>query len=71
MKTRIDELIRASAALALCVVAAGCATLETALENRVLCSLDRKQMAFISWYGPLGVGAKIAPADAVLCGSKP
>lgn len=45
----------------------GCASLETALENRVLCSLDRQQMAFISWYGPLGVGAKVAPADAVLC----
>ncbi len=43
---------------------AGCSTLDRVMENRVACSLDRSQGAFISWYGPLGISAKIAEADA-------
>ena len=45
---------------------AGCASLDKALENRVLCSLDKEQLAVISWYGPLGIGAKIAKQDAIV-----
>ena len=50
--------------LALAAALAGCSTLDRVMENRVACSLDRTQGAFISWYGPLGISAKIADADA-------
>ena len=43
---------------------AGCGTLDRVMENRVACSLDRSQGAFISWYGPVGISAKIAEAEA-------
>ena len=56
--TRIIIVIAAAALLA------GCSTLDRVMENRVACSLDRSQGAFISWYGPLGISAKIAEADA-------
>ena len=55
--TRIIIVIAAAALLA------GCSTLDRVMENRVACSLDRTQGAFISWYGPLGISAKIAEAD--------
>lgn len=50
--------------LAAALLLAGCSTLDHVMENRVACSLDRTQGAFISWYGPLGISAKIAEADA-------
>ena len=50
--------------LAAVALLAGCSTLDRIMENRVACSLDRTQGAFISWYGPLGISAKIAEADA-------
>ena len=50
---------------------AGCASIDRTFENRVLCSLDRQQMAVISWWGGWGVGAKIAQADAVVACREP
>lgn len=51
---------------------AGCSTLDSMLINRVSCTLDRKQGAFVSWYGPIGISAKIADADAeVMCQGTP
>lgn len=53
---------------ALATLSTGCASLDGALVNRVACTLDRQQGAFISWYGPIGISAKIADADAkVMC----
>lgn len=49
--------------LAAAALLAGCSSLDRIMENRVSCSLDRTQGAFISWYGPLGISAKIAEAD--------
>lgn len=58
--------------LAIAALLSGCSTLDRVLENRVACSLDRTQGAFISWYGPLGISAKIAEADAkVMCEAVP
>ncbi|MBL8361419.1 MAG: hypothetical protein JNN18_13080 [Rubrivivax sp.] len=58
--------------LAAAAALAGCSTLDRVMENRVACSLDRTQGAFISWYGPLGISAKIAEADAkVMCEAVP
>lgn len=66
MTRRIPILAAAAALLA------GCGTLDRVLENRVACSLDRSQGAFISWYGPLGISAKIAEADAeAMCKTTP
>ena len=56
-------MIRSTILLAAAALLAGCGTLDRVLENRVACSLDRSQGAFISWYGPLGISAKIAEAD--------
>lgn len=58
--------------LAAAAALSGCSTLDRVMENRVACSLDRTQGAVISWYGPLGIGAKIAEADAkVMCEAVP
>lgn len=58
--------------LAAALLLAGCSTLDHVMENRVACSLDRTQGAFISWYGPLGISAKIAEADAkAMCEAVP
>jgi len=58
--------------LAAVALLAGCSTLDRIMENRVACSLDRTQGAFISWYGPLGISAKIAEADAkTMCEAVP
>ena len=60
--------MRTAALLAVVLSLTGCAALDRALENRVLCSADKQQAAVISWWGAWGVGAKIAPADAqVVC----
>lgn len=60
--------MRTAALLAVALVLAGCAALDRAFENRVLCSADKSQAAVISWWGGWGVGAKIAAADAqVVC----
>lgn len=49
---------------------AGCSSLEL-LENRVSCSMDRKQAYVNSMYGPVGVTSKVAPADSeVICKGK-
>lgn len=54
--------------LAAASLLAGCSNLDGVLVNRVACTLDRQQGAFISWYGPIGISAKIADADAkVMC----
>lgn len=50
--------------LGLSLFLSSCSSMEKLLENRVGCSLDRKQGMFISWYGPIGVGAKIADGDS-------
>lgn len=58
--------------LAVAALLAGCSTLDSMLINRVSCTLDRKQGAFVSWYGPIGISAKIADADAeVMCQGTP
>ena len=58
--------------LAAVALLAGCSTLDRIMENRVACSLDRSQGAFISWYGPFGISAKIAEADAkTMCEAVP
>lgn len=55
------------ALLLLTLLLPGCGELKF-LENRVSCTLDGKQGYFCSNYGPLCVGAKIAPEDvAVMC----
>lgn len=54
--------------IAAAALLAGCGTLDGVLVNRVACTLDRQQGAFISWYGPIGISAKIADSDAkVMC----
>ena len=58
--------------LSILLLLAGCSTLDRIMENRVACSLDRSQGAFISWYGPFGISAKIAEADAkTMCEAVP
>jgi hypothetical protein len=43
----------------------GCAT---QFENRVLCSPDLQDAAFVSWYEGIGVGASIVKRDAnIIC----
>jgi hypothetical protein len=50
-----------------CTMVAGCGSPRW-LENRVACTVDGAEAHVISKWGPLGVGAKIAPDDArVLC----
>ena len=58
--------MRAAVLVVVVLALAGCSTLDRAMENRVLCSLDRQQMAVISWWGGWGVGAKVAAADAAV-----
>ncbi len=45
-------------------LSAGCSTIDRMFENRALCSLDRQQMAMISWWSGWGVAAKISDDDA-------
>lgn len=64
----MTRFIILAAALAL----AGCSTLDRMLENRIACSLDRTQGAVISWWGAIGISAKIAEADTeAMCKSVP
>lgn len=63
-------LLRILAIAMFCVLLTGCGSLD--LQNRVGCSLDRTQGIFVSWYGPVGVAAKIDSKDAAaMCGAKP
>lgn len=40
----------------------GCAS--STFENRVACTADGKAAVFVSYYGPIGVGAKVSAKDA-------
>lgn len=54
-------------ALALAALTSGCST--TALsqvENRVACTMDRKEAHFLSKWWRFSIGAQIAEADAVV-----
>ena len=46
------------------LLVSGCASDPVWLENRVACSLDGKEMHFISKYGPIEFGSQVADADA-------
>lgn len=46
----------------------GCAAMDNTFENRVSCTLDKKQGQVCSFWGPWCVGSKVAQADAdVMC----
>lgn len=51
----------------ICLTAlSGCGTM---FENRVLCTPNKTEAAFVSWYSGFGVGAIISPKDAgAICG---
>ena len=52
------------AALAL----AGCSSSARLLENRVVCTVDGSESHVVSKWGPVGIAARVADADAeVLC----
>jgi hypothetical protein len=58
---------RAVGVLALAVVLTGCGSVKM-LENRAVCTVDGKEAHTVSKYGPLGIAARIADADAaVIC----
>lgn len=47
----------------------GCSTLDKVLENRVSCTLDRKQALYSSMYGPIGITSKVSEGDSTtICG---
>lgn len=53
--------------LVLLALLSGCAQ----FENRVYCSADKKEAAFMSWYSRVGVGAQVSEKDATyLCAAK-
>lgn len=46
----------------------GCASLDGMLENRVSCTLDKKQALYSSMYGPIGVTSLVSDSDsAAIC----
>lgn len=46
----------------------GCASLEGKFENRVTCTVDKKDSFLVSLYGPLGIASKVSKSDtAVIC----
>lgn len=48
----------------------GCATRPVWLENRVACTLDRKELHALSKWGPFSIGSVISASDAeVACKS--
>lgn len=57
-----------AAALIFASMAAGCATLEGHLDNRVVCTAAGDKAYALSEYGPVSIGARIAEADRkVIC----
>ena len=60
-------LLAASAAIAAALLT-GCATPIGTFDNRLTCSLARDKAYVASLYGPVGITAEIAKADAaVVC----
>lgn len=54
--------------LLLALALTGCGTLDAALENRVVCTVDRTMALSVSLYGPIGLSGKVAKGDAaVIC----
>lgn len=53
-------------ALALLVMLAGCSTIGGTFDNRLTCSLAGDKAYVASLYGPVGVTAEIAKADAAV-----
>lgn len=53
-----------AALLIACAFLAGCASRPSWLENRVVCTLDRKEAHVLSKWGPVSIGAVLADADA-------
>ena len=46
----------------------GCSTAGKLLENRVVCTVDGSESHVVSKWGPVGIAARVADADAkVLC----
>jgi len=51
----------------LCLLLTGCASPKF-LENRVTCTVAKDEATIVSKWGPFGISAQVAPADAaVLC----
>lgn len=51
------------AILAFAVLLSGCGSTKT-FENIAACSLDRKELMFISMYNSVGIAAKVRESDA-------
>lgn len=57
-----------AAALFLASMAAGCATLDGKLDNRVVCTAAGDKAYALSEYGPVSLGARISDLDRkVIC----
>ena len=55
--------------LSFVLLLSACSTTPKWLENRVACTVDKREAHFISKWGMFGVGSEIAKADAeVICG---
>lgn len=53
--------------IAMAALLAGCGSTQM-LENRAVCTVDGSEAHVISKWGPVGIGAKLAEADArVMC----
>lgn len=58
-------------ALALLATLAGCSTVGGTFDNRLTCALAGDKAYVASLYGPIGVTAEIAKADAAVVCKKP
>jgi hypothetical protein len=59
------------AVLATCVLLTGCASLDKYFENRPVCTLAGDEAYVTSWWGGIGISAKIAKADVpIMCPGK-
>lgn len=56
-------MIRSILIAALAALSAGCTGVSDLLINEAYCG-DSEEMVAVSWYGPLGVGAKLGPKSA-------
>lgn len=63
MKTAVCRAASFVAIVALCVVSAGCSSLQI-MENRIACSTDLAELFFVSRYGTIGISADVSAKDA-------